>query len=389
MNKYIDKVEKLLKENNLHKAFENVSKDKHMSYQYGPLNKSKDTQIFEEIIHDIIQDYENNTKNISFSKSNGQILLNRKGKTINLKNLLNNVNFNHLSISKEDIQKYATNTKINLSPPSYKEFQERIKEADIQQAASLSTLDYGEMLAIYKYTGVHYKTMSLLLRDTDAMKTNQIASAMLNTAIASHGLNKLPDIHLPQVIRNQDKYNLNQLIKNAQEHIISQEKGFISTSLAPNLKIDTESNKKNVRIIYKNVRGKSISAISQRPDELEYLLPPSTQIRWTGYKNTSAGYVFTAEGANVLLDEDISIKSQADSGIGSLIASRSDSITDLREGHNSLVSKILTAVSAKLDKWHKTTFLEDKKQVPKPIIIKEPSIESVPGVSHLAKLRIS
>ncbi|XVN42572.1 MAG: hypothetical protein RCG15_08335 [Candidatus Rickettsia vulgarisii] len=38
----MDEVEKLLKENNLQKAFENVSKDKPMSYQYGPLNKSKE-----------------------------------------------------------------------------------------------------------------------------------------------------------------------------------------------------------------------------------------------------------------------------------------------------------------------------------------------------------
>ncbi|XVN42573.1 MAG: hypothetical protein RCG15_08340 [Candidatus Rickettsia vulgarisii] len=53
---------------------------------------------------------------------------------------MDNVNFNHLSISKEDIQKYATNTKINASPLSYEEFQERIKEADIQQAVSLSAV---------------------------------------------------------------------------------------------------------------------------------------------------------------------------------------------------------------------------------------------------------
>ncbi|MFV9875852.1 MAG: hypothetical protein AB8U16_04635 [Rickettsiales endosymbiont of Dermacentor nuttalli] len=37
-------------------------------------------------------------------------------------------------------------------------------------------------------------------------------------------------------------------------------------------------------------------------DEQEYLIPPTTQLKWTGYQQTAKGYIFIVEGANALLD---------------------------------------------------------------------------------------
>ncbi|XVN43162.1 MAG: hypothetical protein RCG15_02450 [Candidatus Rickettsia vulgarisii] len=57
------------------------------------------------------------------------------------------------------------------------------------------------------------------------------------------------------------------------------------------------------KLFEKNVRGKSIKALSKYPNEKEYLLPPSTQLKWGGYKKTDKGHVFVVEGANVLINE--------------------------------------------------------------------------------------
>jgi hypothetical protein len=59
-----------------------------------------------------------------------------------------------------------------------------------------------------------------------------------------------------------------------------------------------------IAIIYQNVHGKDISPLSNHQEEKEYLIPPSTQIKWTGYQKTKNGHIFTARGANNLLDSE-------------------------------------------------------------------------------------
>ncbi|XVN42661.1 MAG: hypothetical protein RCG15_08825 [Candidatus Rickettsia vulgarisii] len=63
----------------------------------------------------------------------------------------------------------------------------------------------------------------------------------------------LPEV---TVVRNQNDYNLKQLIDYSKDHTVFQEKGFISTS---HNSIDEHG---RVKIIYKNVVSKSIAPIS-------------------------------------------------------------------------------------------------------------------------------
>ncbi|XVN42663.1 MAG: hypothetical protein RCG15_08835 [Candidatus Rickettsia vulgarisii] len=85
------------------------------------MEKNKETKLFEEIIYEIIDDHTNKTNNITFQEG----VIKRKGESINLQDLLDKVNFTHVSIAKEDIAKY---TKIQGGTPTYKAFQDDIQK---------------------------------------------------------------------------------------------------------------------------------------------------------------------------------------------------------------------------------------------------------------------
>lgn len=320
-NKEFEKVKKIVEEKS--------KKELDILYSHSPLNKTPETELFERIVHQLIQDYDKGyaTRKINFYKDSDQntiIILDTNLITskefqeiqekftkfyekpidlekINLRDLLEKANLNHLNLDNADIQKYA-----DLFTSVYRE----------NQGPPISTLkrkipelEYGEVLAINRYTykGDYY--MNTLLRDANALGIYSTPMAILDSAIAAHGLNKLPDITLPHVIRYQGKDTLSILLKNVEQGKITQEKGFISTSLN---NLNPINSYNSVRIIFNDIRGKYITPISQFQyyfnKEEEYLIPPSTQVEWTGYskeknKNGEDLHIVTAKGSNVLIDQ--------------------------------------------------------------------------------------
>ncbi|MGX6960407.1 MAG: ADP-ribosyltransferase [Rickettsia endosymbiont of Pentastiridius leporinus] len=314
----MSELEKLLKSNQLKKITDLISTKEKNKYPFGPLNKSTESKVFETIVQDLINDYNNPNKKIQLFKNNkNEIILKKNNAQISLSEFMKNVNLNHISLPKQAIKKYAeigfprlelktinnTQSIVSLPPLTHNQFLERIENTNTPQTKDLKKLEYGEMAAINQYTSFKYQDINNLLRDSNSLPIEKIPEMIMHIAVASHGLNKIPDIKLPIVIRNQQSELLNEYINNVKENKVTAEKAFISTSYESQENFNSKNKSEGIKIIFKDVKGKDISPLSQYPNEKEYLLPPSTQLKWSGYSKTKLGHVFITEGANVLLDE--------------------------------------------------------------------------------------
>jgi len=269
-------------------------------YAMGPVNKNEETHLFENIVKEVIADKTRVPKQAQFTKDGNVLYVKHNGEKINFSELLSKVNLTQMSLDSESVKAYENDGTMHAKSPSREVFAERIAQADVKQQQSLGKLKYGEMLAVFKYTTESYKPMNALMRGQHAdLAIKDIPDLVAHVAVASYALTKVPDIELPYVVRNQDTYGLNKMLEKAQTHEVSVEQSFISTAMSSQKDFNG-----GVQVIYKNVHGKSISAISEIPYEEEYLIPPSTQLQWTGHQVSESGqHVFTVEGANVLLEE--------------------------------------------------------------------------------------
>ena len=165
---------------------------------FGPINKSKETILFEEIVKDIISDHTQHAidpdknPNITYFNKDDQLWITRNDSKINISKLIKEVNFNHISIEQSYLTQYENLFKNNNVNPSKEEFQQRINEADLKQQESLKDLSHAEMLAINIYTMNYFESINGLLRGTIIPVDS--SSVLMNAAIASQGLNKIPDI---------------------------------------------------------------------------------------------------------------------------------------------------------------------------------------------------
>lgn len=319
------------------KSVVDISAYKSNSYECSPINIDEATIIFQKIIQNVLS----NSTSIAFSK-NPTIIVTIENKEYQLSDIIENTNFAHLTFSKDEINAYANNPAISFvscfndkinngfkhkavqQKPSFELFVERIYTIGPK---NLLDLEYGEMLAIHQYS-VQGNPLLWLIRDQYDGPVDKIPQYLMTIAIASHGLYRLPDSDIPCVIRQQDYYNFKMLIDNAKHFKVTQTQEFISTSyysdhFAPSWRLP-------VQVIIYNARGKDIKAISGYSYEDEYLLPPSTQLEWTGYQITPRGYIFTAEGRHVLLGQEhtISNVNQWDSAIRKLVLDFSDNKYD-------------------------------------------------------------
>ena len=209
------------------------------------------------------------------------------------------MNLNHVKLTDTALQGYETiyenDPELQVDIPSREDFDERLLQSDIHQRESLGKLSYAEKISINIYTGVDHEEINGILRGLEAPEN--FDRYLMDIAVSSQGLNSLPTIELPTISRMQDKFGLDDMISLQENHGVEEAKGFISTSYKTLDKFG------DVQIIYKNIRGVSIDALSEYPDEREYLIPPSTQVRYTGHKIVNDRHIFTAQGANVLLDQ--------------------------------------------------------------------------------------
>lgn len=201
---------------------------------------------------------------------------------------------------------------------------------EIEGLKSLKNLHHAEMVSINKYTGSSFSSINALSRGQyDAKSGNNyyfkdekgdlnqdaVKKRLVDLAVVSNGLNKVHAVNRPSVIRNQDAYGVDQMIKDAQKGNVTNSNSLLSTSYHDGFgKMDNKPVDK-VEIILKNVKGVNVSPISQAAGEREFLLPPSTQLKWTGHKAEEkqefdlnsmkhvnyTTHTFTVEGANVQL----------------------------------------------------------------------------------------
>ena len=295
-------------------AFAKVDKEKQkFKYASGPLNKDKATIELEKIFNDLVEDSTKQDKSVKITLENGQLFY-QKGTNdkVNLTDILSKANLKHLNIDPALIETYSKIPAIHDNPgnkPILTEagFKSKINGATPVQKEYLNELTYGECLAIYRYTSPDYAKINGLMREDyqnlkklGELQEETVKSALMHTIVASSALSKVPDIDLPTVTRRQGDFGIDQMIENVKKNNVTQEKAFTSSSFE-----DLEEFKLTYpnQIILKNVQGKDISAISYFGKEKEYLISPSTQLKWTGHTMDGENHVFTVEGSNVLLDQ--------------------------------------------------------------------------------------
>lgn len=308
-------------------------------YQDSPLNKTEETILLEEIARALIAyklDSSNPPVTVELHTADGrdQIYAHTADGPINLTELLSLANLNHLMFTKEEIAGYISCMPPHDQIPTQADFQDRILSADLPEyhKSALTTLEYGEQVALYRYTAASYPQMQQFLRGNYGTKNTsgglleiegcpkdsivqiingRIEKTLLNTVVAVHALNKLPDytgididyIKAPYLIRGQGVkgYNVDDLILHAKASEVTQESAFTSTSLVPLQRFNG-----GVQIIFHDVPGKIVWPLAQIPRELEFLIPP-TQLKWTGHSIAADGtHIFVVTGANVLLESKIS-----------------------------------------------------------------------------------
>jgi len=205
------------------------------------------------------------------------------------------------------VNKYANDKRLFISPITPEEFEQQINNAG-QKYQYLNNLEYGEMLAINNYTKGSYRPMNNLLKTPNKANANTIANTMLHIAVVSNGLNKIPNNASTEfAIRNQKQTNIEEFLQNAGKSGVMVPKGFSSASTESLDNFDKQT--EGIKIIYKNVPGVDIRPLSNKPEEKEVLIKPSTQLKITGYTKNQNGNIFTATGANVLLENSTNMSS--------------------------------------------------------------------------------
>lgn len=280
----------------------------------GPQFVNKETQEMETLIHELLERFER----VKFVKTNNTYYAFLSGKRIDLSNILTKTNFNQIRLSPEQLETYhrlIETDKLQTKPWISSALNGRPTDADFQRLDPenlCANLTFPEKEAINIYTGNQYNVMNSLMRGdiegsidknyslVSRSKKEQmnltLKENLLHIAVAVSALNKLPDFippvdsngetskylyrgegYLPPSVLAQRKWS----VQNGGRVTI--EMGFLST--AYNKPADAFfSESTQAGILFKNLKGKKVTPLSQfGQTEREILLPP-TQIQWLYHK---------------------------------------------------------------------------------------------------------
>lgn len=288
---------------------------------FGPQSKNSETMAMENILHELLRDYES----VKFKFKDRKLFVRYRDtqtaqiKTVDMSPLLTNVNFNHISLSPSCITKYEnylTNSsqlgyklnkhKFNVKPENQSAFDEK--------SGPCGKLRLGEKKAINIYTGKMYTPMNLFLRgefkaaadhilNDDGVhsdyqfeedKRNQAyKECLLHCAVAIAALNQIPDYRDDKYLfRCEGNGVPDEVIKNRIKAVndgggVTLEMGLISTAYHKPAESFISSDTKAF-IIFHVRNGKNVTQVSQYgKSEREILLPP-TQIYWKYHKEVKA-----------------------------------------------------------------------------------------------------
>ncbi|KTC77091.1 hypothetical protein [Legionella brunensis] len=144
-----------------------------------------------------------------------------------------------------------------------------------------------EIIGIRIYTGNSYKNMNVLLRNKPPAEVCQyghgMSEVLLDIAMASSGLNKIPTQKIEAVSRANDRSKERmEIINNAllsDKDPCYTEFGFMSTCV----------NALSTSNVLLNPIGRDITLLSEYPAEREFLISPHTQIKPLVYKKENGG----------------------------------------------------------------------------------------------------
>lgn len=272
-----------------------------------PFKKSQETLDAEILIKGILQNFDA----VTIVKNHGKYLVYFNGKKYDLQKIIQNVNFNQINLTSNDLKAYENLLSNKLSNTPFLN--------DSSHAPLYQSLTYGEKAAINVYTGSGYMNMNDLLRgDIQAVANNASAQppltqkaasslalkeTLLHVAVAVSGLNKLPDFvpnpgpdGQPRKYVYRGEYSVPSSVLEKRKKAVEEggktlwEMGFLSTAHTQPASGFFSSYSK-VGIMIRDIKGKDVSGLSMFPYEREILFPP-TQMQWLYHKEIVVDAVY-------------------------------------------------------------------------------------------------
>ncbi len=278
--------------------------------KYGPLNKDLHTQMYELIAKCVLETPDKVQHSIKSDKNGKDALFTHIGDaSINLSELTQKINFNHLSFNQNDSYHFEQ----SYTPYFFR------PEFDNGYHNEYSALSYAEKIAIYNYTGSYYRDINSFLHgkvdslhsawdyyNAQTLDLNHSANELiLNMGFLASGLNKImPETdHHSHTYRGEHSPSHDEIqmrIQLAQtEDGITYEPAFMSTSLDSYI---SESFSSGSLIIFDHRYGKNITGLSQFESEEEYLILPG-HILWEAHDYHYGTFRFKAKVVAPLLDD--------------------------------------------------------------------------------------
>ncbi|KTC96168.1 hypothetical protein [Legionella erythra] len=272
-----------------------------IALEFGPLIKNEATVQFEQLVKAFLATQVNpNAPPVSFKVENDKLLATFQGQEVNVSDLIKHANMNHLLFDEEDAANYMVllqspqchytpSLKHSTNPiPSMTDYETQEKQGKHPDA--LKELNWAEKSAINIYSGGFYVVCNKVLRgDLSRIEDNdsqQIGEILATAAMGCAGLNKISETSPSHTFRVEENFS-EEFTKKRIEAVerggdVTLEMGFFSTAFDPSE--DEMFNAMNTElfnagggtgIVLSDLRGKYIAGIASKPEEFEYLIPPT------------------------------------------------------------------------------------------------------------------
>ncbi|KTD25555.1 MULTISPECIES: hypothetical protein [Legionella] len=287
-----------------------------VALEYGPLIKNDATIQFEKLIKAVLATQTNpSAPPVDFEVENDKLFATFDKQKYDVSELIKNANMNHLQFNDKDADSYMALLKSDKCqyPPALKgsssiptmaDYEEQEKKGKHPEA--LKELNLAEKSAINIYTGGFYGVCNKVLRGNvsglTGCSSQEIGEILATSAMGCAGLNKVSESEPHQTFRIEENFDPDftqkriDAVNSGGE--ITQEMGFFSTAFAPSDDKDTNemytellNSGGGTGVLLSDLRGKYVASIARKPDEFEYLVPP-TQMQWIGHYETANGSHF-------------------------------------------------------------------------------------------------
>jgi len=318
----------------------------------GPLPKNEETRLLESMVKSLLTDPSSVELKI---QNNNQLMVTYQGNTRSLNEILQKADFNQLSFSQSELSNYVkflesgktelhpqtrdtvenmmTGEKPEVTVTDINKLKKTFSERDPN--GHLANLSLGEKLAINIYTTGAFTQINQLLRgqigqlsvnDTQPSSA-RLKELLLVSAIGAHGLNRIADevsVSTFRVDENLPTDLIEARKEAAKNNGITRELGFLSSAqIKPAVNFAMKS-EQSTATVFTGLVGKNVAALSNVPEEKEWLIPP-TQFQWHNVAEVDGKHYFSASPVRSLDAPDVSTTAQKEA----IMAERKRIIDDL------------------------------------------------------------